>query len=69
MPAGWRAAGALHVTSATYSALRNQPFGTLTLGVARGTLHGDYHLTGYLVPDSATNGVDGAGLEWWGSER
>lgn len=53
--AAWLArAGALHFTSASYGGARSQPFGTLTLGVSRGTLVGDYHVTAKLVPDSST---------------
>lgn len=46
--------GALHVTSASFGAMHTQGFGTLHLGVARGTAAGDFHTTAKLVPDSAT---------------
>ena len=52
-------AGALHVTTASYGGIRNQAFGTLTLGVARGTVTGDAHVTAKLVPDSSTTVMTG----------
>ena len=53
--AAWLArAGHLIVTNATYGAERSQPFGTLTLGVSRGSMNGEFTMTAKLVPDSAT---------------
>jgi hypothetical protein len=53
--AAWLArSGELAITSATYGAERSQPFGTLALGVSRGTMVGEFDLTAKLVPDSAT---------------
>ena len=46
--------GHLLVDQTSYGAERSQPFGTLTLGVSRGTMSGEFTMTAKLVPDSAT---------------
>jgi hypothetical protein len=53
-------AGALHVATSSFGAETNTGGSGLTIGVSRGTMTGDYHLTGKLVPDSSTT-VSAAG--------
>ena len=52
--------GALHLTASSYSGGTTTAGGGFSLTASRGTVSGDFHLTGKLVPDSSTTAVAAA---------